>query len=153
MIKKAWHTGITVSDLEKSITFYRDILGLKLVEGPTERCYGEVISKGVGVPEADLAIAIFEIGSSGDRLELLKYYEPKPTVDGPFLANTPGTAHFAFHVDNVVETMKKLKAQGVEFLSDPVVGGEDSAAATAGWRWVYFKDPDGFLLELVDYQA
>lgn len=34
-MKRAWHIGITVSDIEKSINFYRDILGLKLLDGPT----------------------------------------------------------------------------------------------------------------------
>lgn len=50
-----------------------------------------------------------------------------------------------------MEKVAELKAKGVEFLSDPIIGGKDSASSTAGWRWVYFLDPDGYMLELVDY--
>lgn len=149
--KGEWHVGITVSDIDRSIKFYRDVLGLDHIDGPSEPRGGEIMSKGLGLVDGEVIIAKFKVGERQDSLELLMYTKPEPTAKGPFLANTPGTAHYAFHVEDVMEAKKELESRGVEFFSEPIIGGTQSAKSTAGWRWVYFRDPDGTMLELVDY--
>ena len=65
----------------------------------------------------------------------------------PVPANATGAAHLAFHVENVEAKKAELEAAGVEFLSEVNVVDE---GVLAGWRWVYFRDPFGILLELVE---
>ncbi len=141
-----FHTGITVANLDRSLPFYRDKLGFKLVTGPTDIFEGEQLEKGLGVPGAKLRLAIFEIGDGS--LELLEYQTPPSPVDTPLPPNGLGSMHVAFRVDNAVQKMKELEAKGIRFLSDLNVVDE---GPLAGWKWVYFKDPDGITLEIVEY--
>jgi catechol 2,3-dioxygenase-like lactoylglutathione lyase family enzyme len=141
-----FHTGITVSDLDRSIPFYRDVLGLKLVTGPTDVFEGDDLSRALGVRGARLRLAVFQVGDGS--LEVLQYFSPKSAVDKPMPPNTLGVAHVAFRVSNAKEKMKELKAKGVKFLSELNVEEE---GPLAGWKWVYFKDPDGISLELIEY--
>ncbi len=143
-----FHTGITVSDLDKSIAFYRDVLGLTLTTGPTEVFEGDALAQGLGVPQARLRLAVFVAGE--DQIELLQYLSPPSAVDNPMPANTLGAMHLAFHVDNIYTKAAELQAHGVQFLSEPNVITEGDLA---GWKWVYFKDPDGITLELIEYNA
>ena len=62
--------------------------------------------------------------------------------------NTIGVAHLAFHVADAAKTMKELQAKGVKFVSELNFIDE---GPLAGWKWVYFKDPDGVNLELIEY--
>jgi len=70
-MKAIFHTGITVSNLDKSLPFYEDVLGLKLITGPTDVFEGDELSQGVGVSGAKFKLAIFEAG--GGSLELLQF--------------------------------------------------------------------------------
>ena len=143
-----FHTGITVSDLDKSIVFYRDVLGLALTTGPTEVFEGDALEQGLGVPQAKLRLAVFAAGS--DQIELLQYLAPPSAVDSPMPANTLGAMHLAFHVDDIYAKAAELQAHGVEFLTAPNVITE---GPLAGWKWVYFRDPDGITLELIEYNV
>ena len=73
MIKSVWHTSFTVSDLEKSLVFYRDLLGLEVVH--EQRISRDYVRKIVGYPDADLKMAMLNIPgnsvSSGHILELI----------------------------------------------------------------------------------
>ena len=53
----------------------------------------------------------------------------------------------AFEVEDIEATKAELEAKGIEFFSDVNVVDE---GVLAGWRWVYFADPDGYPLELVE---
>jgi catechol 2,3-dioxygenase-like lactoylglutathione lyase family enzyme len=145
-MKGLFHTGITVSDLDRSIAFYRDVLGLEPDIGPTDIFEGDELSRGVGVPEAKLRLATFKLDEG--TLELIQYLNPLSTVDNPMPANTLGAMHISFQVENAEETMRELSAKGVDFLSPINVVKE---GPLAGWNWVYFKDPDGITMELVEY--
>jgi glyoxylase I family protein len=54
-----------------------------------------------------------------------------------------GTKHFALRVTDVNESVEDLKEQGVEFVMSPVIGG-------SGRKYVFFTDPDGILVELIE---
>ena len=54
--------------------------------------------------------------------------------------------HVAFRVKDIEAEVRRLKAHGVVF-NGPVQAIDDGPLA--GWRWVYFKDPDGISLELI----
>ena len=144
-MKGIFHTGITVSDLDASVNFYRDVLEFELVTGPTDVFEGEELSTGVGVPGASLRLALMRVGNSS--LELHQYISPKSQVDEPMPPNTLGFMHVAFEVENIDKEVKALKAKRVKFLSEINIVEE---GPLEGWKWVYFKDPDGITLEMVE---
>jgi catechol 2,3-dioxygenase-like lactoylglutathione lyase family enzyme len=142
-----FHTGITVSDLDKSIEFYRDTLGLTLSLGPTEVFEGDALSAGLGVPDARLRLAVFKVGDG--ELELLQYLSPASPVSRPMPANTLGAMHVAFDVPDMKAAVKELEAKGIRFFTRPNVVTD---GPLNGWTWVYFSDPDGITLELIEYK-
>jgi catechol 2,3-dioxygenase-like lactoylglutathione lyase family enzyme len=139
------HVGLTVADLERSLDFYLDVLGLELVSEPTPVFDDPRLGAAVGVPGAALRCAI--LGLDGARLELLEYSAPASPVAAPLPQNALGAHHVAFHVADVRARKAALEARGVRFLSEVNVVDE---GVLAGWRWVYFTDPDGNVVELVE---
>jgi catechol 2,3-dioxygenase-like lactoylglutathione lyase family enzyme len=144
-MKGLHHFGITVRDLDESIRFYHDILGLGFVSEPSPWFDGPDLARGVGVPGAALRQVGFDAG--GTMLELLQYASPPSETSGPLLSSNLGASHVAFLVDDVEAKKAELEAKGVEFYSEINVVEE---GVLAGWRWVYFSDPDGYPLELVE---
>ena len=143
-MKGLHHVGITVKDLDASIRFYHDVLGLQFSNEPSPWFDGDELAEGVGVPGARLRQCCLLVGD--DVLELLEYANREPS-DGPVHQNHLGAMHVALRVDDVAAVQTELEAKGVEFLSSAHVVDE---GVLAGWRWVYFHDPDGITVELVE---
>jgi catechol 2,3-dioxygenase-like lactoylglutathione lyase family enzyme len=142
-----FHTGLTVSDLERSIAFYRDVLGFELVQQwDSAQPYLRTI---LGFPDADLRIALLRLpsatGPSGHHIELLEYRSPRGVRGDPRTCN-PGNAHVAFMVEDLDTVYTELRARGVRFRSAPV---EIAHGRHKGAKAVYFLDPDDITLELV----
>lgn len=119
------HASITVKDMEESIRFYRDVLGLKLVSRRE-------------IPENKAEIA-FVAGSDGDNIgiELTYWKEKSDWTDGDQLD------HIALVVEDVRETIRELKEKHVEIAREPYsLGGSKSTIA-------FIKDPNGIWLELI----
>jgi catechol 2,3-dioxygenase-like lactoylglutathione lyase family enzyme len=143
-----WHTSFTVSDMDRSIAFYRDLLGLELVH--TQRQANEYTHKLVGYANADIKIAMLKIsgdrvGISGHLLELCEYVAPEGTKVDVQTRNV-GAGHLALVVDEMQSTYDHLKANGVRFKSEPV---EIVAGRNKGGYCCYMLDPDDITLELV----
>ena len=137
MITSHNHSSFTVSNLERSVAFYRDVIGFE-VEGIFE-VQGQAIQQITGFPDAHLKVAHLLLG--GFRLELIQYLSPKGKAIDPATCNV-GSAHIAFYADDVDATYRELQAKGVRFRSTPVAG------APGRPRVAYFLDPDGITLEL-----
>jgi catechol 2,3-dioxygenase-like lactoylglutathione lyase family enzyme len=144
-MKGIHHTGIIVSDLDRSIGFYHDVLGLPFATEPGPVVDDPELGPKLGVPGAKLRMVAFQVGD--DVLELLEYVEPESPITAPVPQNALGAHHVGFHVDDIHAKVDDLAAKGVDFLGD-VTAIDDGVLA--GWRWVYFKDPDGITLELVE---
>ena len=80
-------------------------------------------------------------------LELLEYKSPPSETTGPLKSNSRGASHVGFLVDDIKAKKAELEAKGIEFYSE--INFVDDGVL-AGWRWVYFEDPDGYPLELVE---
>jgi catechol 2,3-dioxygenase-like lactoylglutathione lyase family enzyme len=142
MIKALHHTAISVSDLDKSIHFYRDLLGMTL-DWRMDHRQGDALEQVVGMKNVDVSIAMLR--GWGSRIELFQYYSP---IGKPYPAHKlqcdKGIIHLAFQVGNIDNLYKQLVAQGVQFNAPPRV-------LRPGVKATYFHDPDGMTLELVQY--
>jgi len=143
-MKALHHVGITVKDLDESIRFYHGVLGLDFVNEPSPWFDGPDLGPAVGVPGAALRQVSLKLGDT--TLELLEYRSPESETTRPLLSNNIGASHVAFLVDDIDATKSELEGKGISFYSDVNVVDE---GVLAGWRWVYFEDPDGYPLELV----
>ena len=144
-MKGLHHVGITVKDLDASIRFYHDVLGLEFSNEPSPWFDGPELGPAVGVPGAALRQVSLLLGDT--TLELLEYKSPPSETSRPLLSNNIGATHVAFVVDDIEAKRAELEKRGIEFYSDVNTVDE---GVLAGWRWVYFEDPDGYPLELVE---
>lgn len=144
-----WHIGLHVADLERSIAFYRDQLGLTLIHRQEQS--NEYTRRLVGYPDAVLRVAQLAVASRPDGaasshdLELIEYVVPRGERSTAERCQ-PGTAHLAFVVADIRPVHERLVAAGVEFTSAP---NAITAGVNAGGFCCYFSDPDGHTLELV----
>jgi catechol 2,3-dioxygenase-like lactoylglutathione lyase family enzyme len=141
-VGSVYHTGFTVSDIERSLTFYRDVLGLSLVKRQTGTA--PYLATVTGFEGVRLEIALLQPADGGSMLELLQYVShPAPATDRA--TNRPGNGHLCFKVDDVRGACAELKRRGVALISEAT---EITAGAHTGGWGVYFRDPDGFTVEL-----
>ncbi len=143
MIQGVHHTCITVSDLDRSIAFYRGVLGLELVMTEESERSGDDRSKALGVAKATVKLAILRAGDA--QVELIEYVtSPGRPYDRH--NNDVGAMHIAFQVENIDAVYRRLVDHGVRFTAPPAT---IPAGPMAGWRWTYFFDPDGVSLEII----
>ncbi len=142
-ITGADHTSYTVSNLERSLEFYHDLLGFEVLHirpQITSHYFREI----VGYPEGVIKGAYLAIPGTSHKLELFEYVNPRGTpLDTR--NNNPGSSHLAFYVDDLAALYEALKARGVQFRSAPVY--MDEGPNEGGWA-VYMLDPDGITIEL-----
>ena len=137
------HFSFTVSDMDRSLRFYRDILGLPVTaDWETSADY---LARITGFPGAKLRIAFVTLPGDQIKLELIQDLEPAGLA-GVLPTNVPGAGHICFRVDDIWSTYESLRAQGVHFKSEPI---EITSIANAGARGVYLTDPDGITFELI----
>jgi catechol 2,3-dioxygenase-like lactoylglutathione lyase family enzyme len=148
MYQRAHHVGITVSDLARSIAFYHDTLGLPFALAPTDWAEDDHLPEALGVAApVKLRLAAFKVAEGGTIIELLQYALPPSERDRALLQNDVGACHIALLVDDIDAHVAQLRARGVPFNS---VVHDIEEGPFEGWRWVYFKDPDGHTIELVE---
>ena len=146
MIIATNHTSFTVRDVGRSVAFYRDLLGfrlLSLAERPP--WFSELAT---GIPGAHLKTAYLEI-PGGHRLELIQYLSP-PGVKIDTRTNNVGSAHLALNVDDLRKMHQELKARGFRFKGDPI---EIPVGPNKGNLMAYLLDPDDFTLELIEIRT
>jgi glyoxylase I family protein len=139
MIHAIHHTSFTVSDMERSVAFYRDILGMKVVWDSVQagvQFKGPVADNLTNCPGAELHIVFLSIHEN--LIELVEYAPTgKPLEDHN--ASDTGSAHVCFQTEYIQGLYKRLSANGVRLHCTP---------QNLGGVWViYFRDPDGIVLE------
>lgn len=141
-IVAADHTGITVSNLERSLAFWRDILGFELSHRTHQT--GELAGEITGVQGAEISLAVLK--APGHKIELLEYLAPP---DRKHLAPRPcdvGSVHVALTVDDLDAVLAAIAASGWH-----VAGKAQTlqSGPNAGKRVVYARDPDGTTIEFM----
>ena len=126
MIKKYLHTRFRVSDMDKSICFYRDILGMKVVEQKTSPRGSKLVF--LKFPDMDCELELCSFPDSGN------VHVPEDLV------------HLAFEVDDLEKCMDKLKALGVPITEGPI-------ESSNGTQFIFTEDPDKYEIELMQYRS
>jgi catechol 2,3-dioxygenase-like lactoylglutathione lyase family enzyme len=143
MICGLHHTSRTVADLERSLGFYQELLGLEVVAD--EELHGEPLERVVGLAGARVRVVELALGD-GRLLELIEYRHPTGAPRPPSAtAADVGAHHVALLVEDVDAAHEELSAAGVPFTTAPqdVAGG-----LLSGARTTYCFDPDGLAVEL-----
>ena len=143
MLKSFFHTGFVVQDLERSLGFYNEALGLEVL-GRYER-RGEYAEKLLGFPGAWLKVAFLSMGN-GHALELMQYVVP-PSAQGQTARNDLGASHLAFYVEGIDQLYDDLGQKGMQFINPPASLTEEGRLVR---KALYAQDPDGNWLEFVE---
>ena len=147
MLNEVMHIGITVSDMERSISFYRDVLGLDyqgelMMEGPETDALFRCAGCKVRVAYLNGSSELF-----APSVELIQFLAPGFEVSHPDLQKT-SISELCFHCENIDQLYRHLKDHQVECLSEPQ-SFDFTKYGFGKSRAIYFKDPDGIVLEAI----
>jgi catechol 2,3-dioxygenase-like lactoylglutathione lyase family enzyme len=137
------HVAVTCTDLDSSLAFYRDLVGLAVLD------QGELSSRElnavIGLGEVRLRFAELDLCGQG-FLELLQYRQPRGEPKSSRTCD-PGNVHFALVVAEIDTVHRRLVGAGVTTRSAPVT------IARGEWRGArvfYALDPDGVTVEFIE---
>ena len=122
MIKKLLHTRYRVADLEKTVSFYKDVLGLEEIRRHTSGRGSQLV--------------FFKAPGSEEEIEICKFDASGPVIVGPDLT------HLAFEVDDMEKSAAVAKAKGYPLSDGPHPNGRGGAIA-------FIDAPEGYEIELI----
>lgn len=122
-VKKLLHTRMRVSDMDQTISFYRDVLGLQVLERKTS-------------PRGS-HLAFLSVPNSDELIELCSFPPSGPVKVQEDLV------HLAFEVENLDETIRALSAKQVKITDGPTT-------TSSGSRFIFIDAPDGYEVELIE---
>ena len=141
-LKRMDNVGIVVDDLATTIEFFRE-LGLEL-EG-TGMIEGEWAGRVTGLGDQRVEVAMMRTPDGHSRLELSRFLEPPVIADNRRApVNALGYLRVMFAVDDLDETLARLRKHGAELVSSEVVQYENSV------RLCYIRGPEGLLIGLAE---
>src|SRR5512141_319388 len=114
-IRRVHHTSFTVSAMERSLAFYRDILGMEVIGEQGGKV--PYLAEGLGFPGVDIRVVFLRpTPDSVQLLELIEYRSPKGTPADVRTCNS-GSGHLALVVEDIHAAYANLLAAGVRFAS------------------------------------
>ncbi len=144
MVTGIHHTSLVISDMGRSLKFYRDLLGMTVAIDTVMS--GEMLDSEVALKGARLRVVELTPGDGPPYVELLQYYNPpgKPFPKDARCCDV-GMPHIALIVPNIREAYDRMRKEGIRFTGPPqyVDAGEFKGCLT-----VYCYDPDGLVVEL-----
>ncbi len=141
-IQRFRHVALVVRDLDRMVEFYTRLLGLKLKR--TFEIESEEFRKGIGVEDAKAKGVHLMVPDSNVEIELIQFDQSENEETS--VANMTGYRHIAFIVDDLEKSFETLKENGIEFVSEPITVTEPESVR--GFQFVYFRDPEGNIVEL-----
>ncbi|WP_121743647.1 VOC family protein [Natronorubrum halophilum] len=139
MIGSADHYGVVVTDMDTSLAFYRDTLGMELLDRFEQE--SEAFGRAVGVADTKVELAFLD--ANGCVVELIDYCQPEgENANDGVDNNDVGAAHFCLAVDDADVTYERLRGD-VPFQSSP-------QELENGVKLAFMEDPDGNVVELLE---
>jgi catechol 2,3-dioxygenase-like lactoylglutathione lyase family enzyme len=142
MFKEIRHTGIVVNNFSRSLWFYRDKLGFKVVKYMDES--GHFIDKILGMKKIIVTTVKMNLKNK-QMIELLYFHTHKKNISKRSI-NDIGLTHLAFTVDNLDGIYSDFTNDGIEFISKPGLSQDGSV------KVAFCKAPEGTYIELVELQ-
>lgn len=146
-VESLFHFTVDVTDFERSLDFYTT-LGFRVLRDNRDVVWPRMVARNFGMPAAQGRGALLGIGDGPDhtRLDLIEWLEPKPepVPAGPRELRVPRV--IALRTRNVAAAYEDLSAKGVEFVSQP-----QSAEIAGIVNVCSCRDPDGYIIELIEY--
>jgi catechol-2,3-dioxygenase len=136
------HLGLVVSNMEKALEFYHDLLGLH-IQGKTEE-KGNYISKLLATENVDLKTIKLSADDNSTRIELIQFTNPKNHQTNEIQLFEPGFTHISFTVKNLDELSTRLKNSQIEFNCLPMTTPNGTL------KIVFCKDFEGNYIELIE---
>jgi lactoylglutathione lyase len=125
-VKKLLHTRMRVSDMDRTIAFYTDVLGLEVLERKTS-------------PRGS-HLAFLRVPNSEELIELCSF-----PASGPVHVQED-LVHLAFQVENLDDAIASLHKKGIRVTDGPT-------ATSSGSRFIFIDAPDGYEVELIERPA
>lgn len=138
------HTGITVSDLDRAVGYFRDALGLPV--SPPVSCSGDMFEQVTGV--AGCVIDICFVSAPGHAIELLCYSSPPDRAGSGLRPCDNGHLHLCFEVDDIAAVIAAGRQYGFEPLNPVQTAAEGPHAGT---KVMYTRGPDNLIVELMEH--
>ena len=137
------HTSFSVSDIDRSLAFFRDALGGEVTsKGPRSPALIQAIT---GVEGAEVLIAY--VRGPGHSIELIEYIKPETRSSVRPQPCDTGFSHIAYDVDDIDAVIKAARDHSVEPIG-PVVAIDQGP--NRGSRVAYLRDPDGITIEFIE---
>jgi len=142
-IVAADHTGITVSNLERSVQFWQNVLGFEFSHAAHQK--GELAQEITGVEGAEIRLAVLKT-PGGHKIELLEYLAPADRKRVSLRPCDVGSVHVALLVEDLDAVLAQIAASGWKAAGQPQTL---TVGPNAGKRVVYVRDPDGITIEFM----
>ena len=148
-MKVEWlhHTGFNVSNMDQSLEFYQNLLGLEVTRDFVFE--GETIDKLGGIPHSKAHLVFLGNGDGRHFLELVEWLNPTGAPADPTPINNVGVSHLGLQIDDADRFYAELSSKGVRFTSDSPVTRED-AVYPAARKICFLQDPDGNRIEFLE---
>ena len=134
------HTGIIVKDMKKSLHFYKDILGLKVIQDFSDS--SEYVNKITGITNVD--VHMIKLKAEDETVLEILEYRNHPTELMEYPIYNVGVCHIALQVRNANDAYNKLIENNVRIISKPVLSSEKIA------KVFFCFDPNDVRIELVE---
>ncbi len=136
------HTSFTVSNLERSISFFTKFLGFRVTSHePRDPAMIQALT---GIAGADIDVAYLQM--PGHALELIEYKGPEDRGRVECRVCDVGAAHIAFDVEDVEALVTRGAQYGAKLMGEVL---EITSGPNKGGRAVYMRDPDGVTMEFI----
>jgi len=141
MIRGIHHTAISTPDLERSLQFYRDLLGFQQIFNSGWKRGAKAADDITGLKDSAATLAMLK--ASNVCIEIFQYSSPQAKPGDPRRpACDHGITHLCLEVNDIQSEYERLKAAGVLFHCPPQSMGGVTAT--------YARDPDGNIVELLE---
>ena len=144
MLKAFFHTGFVVKDIEESVKFYSEVLGMRIAARMERQ--GEFIEQVLAFPGAHIKGGFVDMGE-GHQLELIQYLSPA-SGENSLKRNDLGASHLAFFVEDLDKFYQETSQKGIRYNNPPASMFDDNGKLSR--KVAYAQDPDGNWLEFVE---